>query len=117
MWGQVTLCEIYLTTLGLVYKVGYFYERRWSQLTLTGRELLIYILSNNLENEIIYKDGKLNCIPLGLLTEFEAAKKFNVGTATILTWVRNGQLEGVKIGNRTYIPVNATRPKNNGTNV
>lgn len=70
---------------------------------MTGRELIIYILSNGLEDEEIYKDGKV----LGFMTDSEAAAKFEVGVSTILLWVQLGMLPGVTIGKEVYIPVNA----------
>lgn len=70
---------------------------------MTGRDLIIYILSNNLENEPIFKDGKV----LGFMTEVEAASKFNVGIATIKVWCECDIIDHVKIGNILYIPVNA----------
>lgn len=73
---------------------------------LTGRELIIYILENHLEDEPIFNDG----IFLGFMSEMEAAIKFEVGIATIRVWYDRGLLKGVKLGNTIYIPVNATRP-------
>ena len=70
---------------------------------MTGRELIIYILSNGLEDEEIYKDGKV----LGFMTDSEAAAKFEVGVSTILLWVQLGMLPGVTIGKEVYIPANA----------
>lgn len=70
---------------------------------MTGRDLIIYILSNGLENEPIYKDGSI----LGFMTMAEAASKFKVGTATIRLWCTFGRLDNVTIGNQTYIPANA----------
>ena len=35
---------------------------------MTGRELILYILSNGLENEPVFKDGKF----IGFMTEEEA---------------------------------------------
>lgn len=72
---------------------------------MTGKDLIIYILSNNLENEPVYKDGKL----LGFLTAAEAAAKFEVGVATVDLWWEFGLLDGIKIGDTLYIPVNAER--------
>lgn len=46
---------------------------------MTGRDLILYILTNGLEDKPIYEDGKI----LGFLTATEAAEKFNVGLATI----------------------------------
>lgn len=67
---------------------------------MTGRDLIIYILENHLEDEELFKDGK---IP-GLLTYEEAAVKFNVGTFTIKAWVDCGYLKSFKIYGRSYIP-------------
>ena len=70
---------------------------------MTGRELIVYILENGLENEEIYKDGKV----LGFMTANEAAVKFEVGLSTILLWVRLDMLSYVTIGKEVYIPINA----------
>ena len=74
---------------------------------LTGRELIIYILENHLEDEPVFDDGLF----LGFMNEMEAAVKFEVGTATIRVWYERGLLKGVKLGDTLYIPVNAQRPK------
>lgn len=66
---------------------------------MNGRDLIIYILSNNLENKPVYENGKF----LGLLTAEEAAIKFNVGTATIKAWFDFGMLDGVKLNDKIYI--------------
>lgn len=73
---------------------------------MTGRDLIIYILSNGLENEPVFKDDRL----LGFMTAIEAAIKFNVGVATIEMWLALGHLDGMKIGNNIYIPANAKSP-------
>ena len=39
---------------------------------MTGKELILYILQNNLENEVVIKDG----IFIWLMNEEEAAAKF-----------------------------------------
>lgn len=71
---------------------------------VTGRELIIYILSNGLEDEPVYKDGAI----LGFITAEEAARKFNVGLATIYIWVDLDMLDGVRVADKLYIPFNAT---------
>lgn len=76
---------------------------------MTGRELIIHILSNNLEDEPVIKDGKI----LGFMTSEEAAVKFNVGITTVRIWVDLGMLSGVKIGDTVYIPQNAENPIKN----
>lgn len=69
---------------------------------MTGRELIIYILQNNLEDEPIFKDGKL----IGFMTVGETAEKFDVGAATILTWLNLGYMDCVVLGDMIYIPNN-----------
>lgn len=67
---------------------------------MTGKELILYILENNLEDSEIFKDGKF----LDFLTISEAAVKFNVGEATVKTWLDLRILNGFKVGNVYYIP-------------
>lgn len=67
---------------------------------MTGRDLIIYILENNLEDAPVFADGRF----IGFITELEAAVKFNVGTATIRLWVERKILSGIKIGEMYYIP-------------
>lgn len=71
---------------------------------MTGRDLIIYILSNGLEDKPIFEDGKV----LGFMNEVEAASKFGVGLTTIKVWCDCDVIDHVIIGNRTYIPINAT---------
>lgn len=70
---------------------------------MTGRDLIIYILENHLEDEELFKDGKLP----GLMTYEEAAVKFDVGVETIKAWVKNRYLKAVTIYGNHYIPENA----------
>jgi hypothetical protein len=70
---------------------------------MTGRDLIVYILANGLEDEPIYGDGKL----LGFINPIEAAAKFNVASPTIYIWVDLGMLDGVWIGDTLYIPAKA----------
>lgn len=67
---------------------------------MTGRDLIIYILENHLEDEELFKDGK---IP-GLLTYEEAAVKFGVEKERIIAWAKLGYLKSFKIYGRSYIP-------------
>lgn len=70
---------------------------------MTGRDLIVYILENHLENEEVFKDGRL----LGYMNVEEAALKFSVGNATIEVWYKLDMLPGIKIGEKLYIPANA----------
>ena len=78
---------------------------------MTGRELIIYILANGLEDKPIYEDGKI----LGFITATEAAEKFNVGLATIKVWINEGTLDGIRIGEELYIPANADLKETNNS--
>ena len=74
---------------------------------MTGKELILYILENDLENEDIIKDG----VFIWLMDEKEAAIKFDVGVATIRAWYVCGQLDGIKIGDHLYFFRNAKDPR------
>lgn len=69
---------------------------------MTGRELIIYILRNRLENEKILNNGRL----LGLVTIEEAAEEFEVGVATIRAWIQMGQLSAINMDGKTYLFMN-----------
>lgn len=74
---------------------------------MTGRELVIYILENGLEDdEIIDEAGN----PAGMMTPEEAAEKFEVPLATITAWLGTGKLASFFIGGTHYIPQNAQNP-------
>lgn len=68
---------------------------------MTGRELIIYILENNLENEEIFSGDTVN-LP-GLLTLEEATVKMNTGISTVRTLYTLGKIEGCQIGGQIYI--------------
>lgn len=75
---------------------------------MTGRDLIIYILANNLEDEFVFKDGKF----IGFVTVGEAAAKANVGDATIYAWITQGWLNCVVIGGTIYISADFKIPQN-----
>lgn len=74
---------------------------------MTGKELIMYILQNDLENEIAIKDG----IFVWLMNEDEAAVRFDVGVSTIRAWYICGMLSGTKIGDRLYFLRNIGDPR------
>ena len=74
---------------------------------MTGKELILYILENDLENEVVIKDG----VFIWLMDEKEAAVKFDVGVATIRAWYVCGQLDGTKIGDHLYFLRNVKDPR------
>lgn len=73
---------------------------------MTGRDLIIYIMSNGLEDEPIVNNGRL----VGFMTVEEAAAKMNVGSATIHVWIWQKQLPFVSIGDAIYIPAGTNSP-------
>lgn len=80
---------------------------------MTGRELIVYILENKLEDEPVFEDGRL----LGFMTAIEAAIKFDVGIATIYLWAGRDALPSVRIGEDLYIFANAQHPMKESSNV
>ena len=78
---------------------------------MTGRDLIIYILENHLEDEPMFTDGR---IP-GFISLVEAAEKMNVGIATVLTLINQGKIDYVVIGNALYIPSNFKSPLQDGS--
>lgn len=75
---------------------------------MTGKEFIIYILENNLENEDIFENGKIK----GFLTEEELAVKLNTGRATIHTQYLRGLINGIRIGDKVYFLPNNGGQKN-----
>lgn len=48
-------------------------------MNMTGRDLILYILRNGLEDEPVFQNGKF----IGFITVGEAAEKLNVGIPTV----------------------------------
>jgi hypothetical protein len=74
---------------------------------MTGKELIIYILQNNLEDTVVLN----GCFFVGFMTDEEAAVKFGVGVATIRAWYQCRMLDGTKIGDSLYFRKDATDPR------
>lgn len=70
---------------------------------MSGKELILYILLNDLEDEPIDKDGVLT----GFITIEEAACKRGVGVATVEAWISTGSIHAVKINGLTMVPARA----------
>ena len=66
---------------------------------MNGRELIIYILKNNLENEDIFSKAFLRFMP----TIEVVAVMFNVGVATVDAWIQNDCLKAIEFDGQTYI--------------
>lgn len=74
---------------------------------MTGKELILYILQNNLEDTVVLKDGFF----VGFMTEEEAAVKFGVGVATIKAWYYCEMLKGTQIGDSLYFLKDVADPR------
>lgn len=66
---------------------------------MTGKELIIYILENNLLDEKVIKDG----VPIFLLDLNDAAVKFDVGPAMVKAWAEIGMIESEHLKDGLYI--------------
>lgn len=66
---------------------------------MTGKDLIIYILSNNLEDKPIFNNGKI----LDFMDINEAALYYDVGNETISLWYELNMITGIKIGDELYI--------------
>lgn len=66
---------------------------------MTGRELILYILKNNLEDEPVYKDGTF----VGFMPVHEAAAKMGVGSATIFALMGQDKLDHISVGGMHYV--------------
>lgn len=74
---------------------------------MTGKELILYILQNNLEDTIVLQDGFF----IGFMTEEEAAVKFNVGVETIRAWYNCRWINGTQIGDSLYFLKDIADPR------
>ena len=69
---------------------------------MTGRELIIYILENHLEDEDVLKPGETLEGRI-FIREDAAAVDCNVGVATIKAWCKQGYLDYYKHHGCIYI--------------
>lgn len=66
---------------------------------MTGRDFILYILENGLENEPIFLDGK----PNGFLTIEKAAVRLEFGVAAIKAWMDIGVIRYIEVEGEVYI--------------
>lgn len=66
---------------------------------MTGRELIIYILQNNLEDTEIFDDNLKSMF----MSVEEAAVLFEYGPSTIVTLIELGILNAITIDGKYYI--------------
>lgn len=66
---------------------------------MTGRDLIIYILENNLEDtELFIRDF----MPLFITAE-TAAVRWNCGAATVKAMIDMGKVKGAKVGDKYFV--------------
>lgn len=74
---------------------------------MTGKDLILYILENDLENEQVFKDG----VFIGFMSDEDAAAKFNVGVETIQVWLYLGIIKGAIVNHRAFVFANTPDPR------
>lgn len=75
---------------------------------MTGRELIIYILKNNLEDAELFSSSD-SLMPFFITVE-EAAVKWNTGKATLKALIEIGKLKGIRIGERYFVLATEKNP-------
>ena len=70
---------------------------------MTGRELILYILENGLENEPVFENDSF----IGFMTVADAAKRLNVGRATIYALISEGKLDYIILDEVYLISANS----------
>lgn len=68
---------------------------------MTGRELIMYILDNHLEDEPVFQNGTF----VGYVSDVKFAEILGVGVATIHAWVLLGRVkDAIMIGDTMFVP-------------
>ena len=74
---------------------------------MTGRDLIIYILQNRLEEEQVFSDHGF----LDFMTVEEVAAKFDVGSETIKLWYAMKFISGVELCGSLFFPRDIKDPR------
>lgn len=74
---------------------------------MTGKELILYILQNNLEDTVVLDNGFF----VGFMTEEEVAVKFGVGMATVRAWYQCRAIDATQIGDSLYFRKDVADPR------
>ena len=67
---------------------------------MTGRDLIVYILTNRLEDQPIMHNGRI----LGFMTVEEVAAQLGVGKATVYAMVSMNKIDYICIGETVLFP-------------
>lgn len=73
---------------------------------MTGRELIMFILENHLEDVECLTDDKLP----GFIAVEEAAVRWGCGPHTVMALTEMKKIPGVKFGEKFYIPEDTKNP-------
>ena len=69
---------------------------------MTCRELIMYILANELEDELVFDHGRF----VGFMTVDEVAVKLNIGIAAVCALIEEQMLDHISVGKTLFIPAN-----------
>ena len=68
---------------------------------MTGRELIMYILENHLEDEPVFQNGTF----VGYVSDVKFAEMLGVGVATVHAWIMMGRIkDAIMIGDDMFVP-------------
>ena len=68
---------------------------------MTGRELIMYILENHLEDEPVFQNGTF----IGYVSDAKLAEMLGVGVATVHTWILLGRIkDAIMIDDTMFVP-------------
>ena len=68
---------------------------------MTGRELIMYILENHLEDEPVFQNGTF----VGYVSDVKFAEILGVGVATVRAWIMMGRIkDAIMIGDGMFVP-------------
>ena len=68
---------------------------------MTGRELIMYILENRLEDEPVFQNGTF----VGYVSDVKFAEMLGVGIATVRAWIMMGRIkDAIMIGDGMFVP-------------
>ena len=68
---------------------------------MTGRELIMHILENHLEDEPVFQNGTF----VGYVSDVKFAEILGVGVATVRAWIMMGRIKDtIMIGDAMFVP-------------
>lgn len=68
---------------------------------MTGRELIMYILENHLEDEPVFQNGTF----VGYVSDVKFAEMLGVGVATVRAWIMMSRIkDAIMIDDAMFVP-------------